>query len=206
MEEVGKKNNLLVVLLLLLLIASCGFIVYDKFLKEDSGTCVNTPSQNDKTSFYQNMIKNRKTMNAYGHGVEIVIDKDGNAYYSAKKVKNAVGTKGDYTIEGYEAGIDPKTNSITNKLSGYKLPVKNVIATYYSEYGNGGGRSYIFIKGDGTIARLNYFIEDIDNSEIEIIEFEETVAGYKDIVGILPNNSNTAADYNLYDINGNIFD
>ena len=206
MEEVGKKNNALIIVLLLLLIASCGFIVYDKFLKEDSGTCVNTPVQDNKTSFYQNMIKNRKTMNAYGHGVEIVIDKDGNAYYSAKKVKNAVGTKGEYEIEGYDDRIDPKTNTMTNKLSGYKLPITNVIATYYSEYGNGGGNSYIFIKGDGTIARLNYFIEDIDNSEIEIIEFEETVAGYKDIVGILPNNSNTAADYNLYDINGNIFD
>ena len=36
MEEVGKKNNVLVVILLLLLIASCGFIVYDKFLKKDS--------------------------------------------------------------------------------------------------------------------------------------------------------------------------
>ncbi len=38
MEEVGKKNNVLVVILLLLLIASCGFIVYDKFLKKEGST------------------------------------------------------------------------------------------------------------------------------------------------------------------------
>ena len=38
MEEVGKKNNVLIIVLLLLLIASCGFIVYDKFLKKEGST------------------------------------------------------------------------------------------------------------------------------------------------------------------------
>ena len=38
MEEVGKKNNVLIIVLLVLLIASCGFIVYDKFLKKEGST------------------------------------------------------------------------------------------------------------------------------------------------------------------------
>lgn len=37
-----KKNNLLIILLLLLLIASCGFIVYDKFVKKNEVNGNNT--------------------------------------------------------------------------------------------------------------------------------------------------------------------
>ena len=201
--ENTKNNNLLVILLLLLLIAACGFIVYDKVLKKEDA-CPSVAPTEEKTDFYKSMVANRTTTEEYTNGIEIVLGKDGNVYYAKNgSIKNAVGTKGKYTVEGYFAGIGAKEN----EFEGYKLPISNVILMYYSEVGNGGEEAYVFIKDDGTIGKLTYdAYEENEKQFLEIKEFKETVSGYKNIVGMIKVQDNDAQSYKLYDINGKVYE
>lgn len=227
-----KKSDLKGVLLGVFLVISLllgGFIVYDKLLKkegqlkckeecqcekceacEKNTTGCNCPScDSTSTVFYQNMVKNRKTTNDFGKGIEIVLDKNGNVYYRASKLKNPVGTKGSYKIDGYAAGIDSNGN-LSNVLDGYKLNVSNVVAIYNVQFGQAGYRNYILIKADGTIAKLTYSgFSNYDNGDVPTINiegFKETVSGYKNIVGAVQSNSFDGTSYKLIDINGNIYD
>ena len=229
MEGKTSGNNIIIALLSVLLVASLAFIGYDKLLKKDNNTSSNINNTNSTTNnsntsssqieetkqpentkdaatvFYENMVKNRKVTVDYDHGINIVLDKDGNVYYSAKSVEKSVGTKGEYAIDGYIAGID-ENGKMSNVLNGYKLDVSNVVAIYYCASGNGGWMDYVLIKADGTIARLTYSTYTKNNSTVVSIEkFEETVSGYKNIVSVETSNSWDAHGYNLIDINGNFY-
>ena len=223
MENKSNGKNIIITLLSVLLVVSIIYIGYDKLLKKDtnitSTTDVNSntsSSQNNETKqsepvkdaatiFYENMVKNRKVTVDNDHGINIVMDKDGNVYYSANSVEKSVGTKGEYTIDGYMSGIDANGKMI-NVLNGYKLNVSNVVAIYYCASGNGGWMDYVLIKADGTIARLTYSTYTKNNSKVVSIEkFEETVSSYKNIVSVETANSWDAHGYNLIDINGNIY-
>lgn len=220
-NNIQNKSNLSSVLLGVFLVLSLlfgGFIVYDKLLKKsDEQECPKTECQCEKcenkitecncptcsssnTSFYQNMVKNRKAMTENRlDGIYIVVDKNGNVYYSASKVTNAAGTKGTYKLNGYEA--DPSGD---NSFTGYKLPVSNVIALYLFPRGQASTKDYIFIKSDGTVARLSY--SQGDNGSINIEKFEATVSGYKNIVGVVPTGDFDGNGYKLFDINGNVYE
>lgn len=157
-------------------------------------------------NFYNNMVKNRTVVADYGKGISIVLDKKGNVYYNASEVKNAVGKKDSYSLDGYVAGPDEKTGKLSNVFNGYKLDISNVVQIHHAESGNGGYEYYILIKADGTIGRLVYLQNDRQKSEIEIIEFKETVSGYKNIVSVEQANGWDAHDFKLIDIDGNILD
>lgn len=226
MENKSNTKNVIISILSVLLVLLIVYIGYDKLLKKDAGTISNTssttnnsntssnqidetkqpePAKDAATIFYENMVKNRKVTVDYDHGINIVMDKDGNVYYSAKSIEKSVGTKDEYTIDGYMAGID-ENGKMSNVLKGYKLNVSNVVAIYYCASGNGGWMDYVLIKADGTIARLTYSIYTNNNSQVIRIEkFEETVSGYKNIVSVETSNSWDAHGYYLIDINGNIF-
>jgi len=218
--EKRKVTNILLIITLVVVLCLCCFTVYDKILKkEESSVCENgvlqcncpicEDNQNETIvnnsnivkTYYDNMAKNRKTMVEYDYNIIVVVDKNGNAYYGINKygngtVKNGVGTKGNYTIDGYyEAPED-------GVLNGYKLPISDVVNFYYGARGNGGNREYIFIKADGTIAKLEYYG---GSNGVEIISFEETVSGYNNIIGIIPANGFGAHGYKLFDIYGNIY-
>lgn len=226
----NKKSNIAIIVLIILLVISIGYIGYDKLLKNDVNTTTsnisntNATTNNSNTSssqteetkqsentkdaatiFYENMVKNRDVVVDYDHGINIVMDKDGNVYYSANNIEKSAGTKGQYAIDGYMAGID-ENGKMSNVLNGYKLDVSNVVAIYYCASGNGGWMDYILIKSNGTIARLTYSTYTKNNSPVVNIEkFEETVSGYTNIVSVETSNSWDAHSYNLIDINGNIY-
>lgn len=227
MENKTNGKNIIITLLSVLLVVSILYIGYDKLLKKDTNTTSNTTSTTDVNSntsnnqteetkqpekmkdaatiFYENMVKNRKVVVDYDHNIEIVLDKDGNVYYSANSVEKAVGAKGQYAIDGYAAGID-ENGKMSNVLNGYKLDVSNVVAVYYGASGNGGWMDYVLIKADGTIAKLTYSTYTKNNSTVVSIEkFEATVSGYKNIVSVETSNSWDAHGYNLIDINGNVY-
>lgn len=220
MENKTNGKNIIIAVLSVLLVVSILYIGYDKLLKKDTNTTSNTTSTTDvkpeetkqpentkdaATIFYENMVKNRKVVVDYDHGINIVLDKDGNVYYSANSVEKAVGAKGQYAIDGYMAGLD-ENGEMSNVLKGYKLDVSNVVAVYYCASGNGGWMDYVLIKADGTIAKLTYSTYTKNNSTAVSIEnFETTVSGYKNIVSVETANSWGAHGYNLIDINGNIY-
>ena len=204
MINVEKKSNVLVIVLVVLVLALGGFVVYDKLLKKSDCT---KEKDNKIVNLFQNMATNRKTMAEYDNGIEIIVDKDGNAYYASSEVKKAVGTKGEYKIDGYNGGVDPETNNVSDTLEGYKLSITNVVAFYYHPVGNGGWKEYVFIKEDGTIAKLTYdSFEENDKEIVQIEKFEENVSGYKNIIGIISNDSFDGHSYKLFDINGNIYE
>ena len=222
MENKTNGKNIIIAVLSVLLVASLVFIGYDKLLKKDNNTTSNTTSTTDVNSntssnqteetkqpentkdaatiFYENMVKNREVVVDYDHGINIVLDKDGNVYYSANSVEKAVGAKGQYAIDGYFTGVD----QMSNVFNGYKLDVSNVVAIYYGASGNGGWKSYILIKADGTIAELTYSTYTKNNSTVVTIEkFEATVTRYKNIVSVETAGNWEGPGFNLIDINGN---
>ena len=215
-----KLKKIIIILLVVLLLAFGGLYLYRKFvvLKGIERTnvpiqhgVVDTNKQEEKveettkdvaTTFYENMVKNRKLSEDYNHNINIVMDKDGSVYYSGD-IDKAIGEKREYTIEGYSAGID-ENGKMSNVLNGYKLNISNVVMFFYGETGNGGWRDYIFVKSDGTIGKLIYDVNTL-TKKVSIVKFEETVSGYKNIIGIQVANSWDAHGYRLIDINGNIF-
>lgn len=207
-----KNNNILTIIISILLVLSLTYIGYDKLFNKDNNKCrkdsCNCPvlennCENDASKiFYNNLENNRKTI-IEDKDFEVIIDEDGNAYYGAEDIKitNPVGKKGSYKINGYISSFGE--NGPINILKGYKLDIKNVVMMYQHARGNGGYEDYIFIKNDGSVARLTY---TADRDTIDIIEFKDNIPGLKNIVGIIPNNSIDAKEYKLVDINGNIFD
>ena len=216
MEKKSNGKNIVIALLSILLIVSLVFIGYDKLLKKDNNTSPNNQTEETKqlentkdaaTIFYENMVKNRKVTVDYDNGIEIVLDKDGNVYYSTnKKVEGKVEQKSSYTIDDYIAGID-ENGKMSNILNGYKLNISGVVSMYHVWIGNGGYQGYIFIKDNGTIGKLTYdaYLDFNKNEILKIVDFEETVTGYKNIISVETSNSWDAHGYNLIDIDGNIY-
>lgn len=214
----NNKSNIAIVVLIILLVISIGYIGYDKLLNKNVNTTTSATTNNSNTSnsqtentndaatiFFENMVNNRDVVVDYDHGINIIMDREGNVYYSANNIEKSVGIKGQYAIDGYVAGID-ENGEMSNVLNGYKLDVSNVVAIYYCASGNGGWMNYILIKADGTIARLIYSTYTKNNSPVVNIEkFEETVSEYTNIVSVETSNSWDAHGYKLIDINGNIY-
>lgn len=207
MEKNRYLKNIIIIILLILLIGLGLYVGYNNLLNNE---CDCDTSELDKTCedaakvFYANMVKNREVIYQYDEGISILLDKDGNVYYSASTLNNPVGTKGEYIIDGYAAG--PSDDGLNNEFEGYKLDVSNVVAIYSSAVGNGGFFDYILIKADGTIARLTYYPHKNSDYEtvVTIESFEETVPGFKNIVSIEKANDFDAHGYKLIDIDGNI--
>lgn len=208
MEKKDSLKNFIIIVLLILLIGLGLYVGYNNLL---NNKCDSDTSELDKTCedtakvFYTNMVKNREVIEQYDEGISILLDKDGNVYYSASSLNNPVGTKGEYKIDGYTAGPGDDGNGLSNIFKGYKLDVSNVVAIYGSAVGNGGFFDYILIKADGTIAKLTYLPhKNTDYESVVTIEsFEETVPGFKNIISIEKANGWDAYSYRLIDIDGN---
>ena len=203
------------VILVVLLLAFGGLYLYRKLVVLKGIDRTSVPIQhgsvdNNKkeettkdaaTTFYENMVKNRKLVqdNQYG-GIKMILDKHGDVYYSAESVESNsydVGQKKEYKIDDYLAGPD------YTRFEGYKLNIQNVISMYHSYKGNGGSQVFVFIKADGTIGELEY----IGGMEKIIIQnFKETVPGYNNIVSVVHSDDFDAQGYKLIDINGNMYD
>lgn len=203
-------KNTIIAVLSILVIGLGGFLLYDKVLSSKDKSKIITETSTEKDSnnkddyvktFYQNLKNNRTVSVDYDHNINVVMDKEGNIYYSGDIVKS-LGEKKEYSIDGYQAGID-NNGKMSNVLSGYKLNVSDVVMFFYGASGNGGWRDYIFVKSDGTIAKLTYSISY--DKKVTIEKFEENVSGYTNIVGIQTANSWDAHGYKLIDINGKVY-
>ena len=188
-------------------------MIYDKVILKGQNTNQNSVNNSNNGSslstsiddnyiqkFYLNLKNNRTVLNDYDHNINIILDKEGNVYYSGASGKT-VGEKGSYTIEGYEAGIDAN-GKMSNILEGYKLNIFDVVMFFHGITGNGGWQDYIFVKSDGSVAKLTYDV-DYKTKMASIVNFEDNISKYKNIVGIQIANTWDAHDYKLIDIYGN---
>lgn len=73
---------------------------------------------------------------------------------------------------------------------------------YHSYKGNGGSEVFVFIKEDGTIGELKYYV---NGSKIIIEDFKETIPGYNNIISVVHSDDFGAKSYRLIDINGNVY-
>lgn len=216
MENKGTSKNIIIVILLVLLIGLFLYVGYDKLLnnkgsekEESKDTTIENKTNTDEDikAFYENMVKNRKVtwQHSDNNKIEFLLDKDGNVYYSEDNVKNAVGEKGKYKIEGFEGAFNDGTN-VVDEFDGYKLSITNVIAMYQYYVGNDRSVECIFIKADGTIARLTYYLSFQNNERTAYIQkYEESVPNYKNIVSVEQKDEFGTGGYCLIDINGNIY-
>ena len=149
-----KKNSKILIgligVLLIFVVVLIGYIVTNSFkdnkcddVKENSN---NNQDINISNDFYNNILKNRKELkqiqtfskfNIFG-----VVDLDGNVYIKLKEGMSLnkdstkdFGTYGTYEIDGYYDSEGPDGSNI---IEGYKLNIKNVVAVYETEAGNGG--------------------------------------------------------------------
>ena len=121
MENNNKYKKIIIILsviLVVLLLAFGGLYLYRKFVVLKGIERTNVPIQHgvveekkveettkdSATIFYENMVKNRKLSEDYNHDINIVMDNDGNIYYSGD-IDKAIGEKKEYNIDGYQAGI-----------------------------------------------------------------------------------------------------
>ena len=151
------------------------------------------------------MVKNRKPMEDSLHGIHIIMDENGNVYYTkinnSYKLSNPIGSHITKEMKGFYF-VD-STGKLTDTFDGYKLDIINVIAIYHVETGNGGLNKYILLKSDGTIGCLEYFYMTRDI--VIMHDFKEQVPGYNNIVGVIQLSNMEASDYKLIDINGNLY-
>ena len=216
MENNNKYKKIIIILsviLVVLLLAFGGLYLYRKITRGNVTSEIipiqhgsveeNKEVETTKdiaTTFYENMVKNRKLIqdNQYG-GINMILDKHGDVYYSAESVESNsydVGQKKEYKIDDYFAGPD------YTRFEGYQLNIHDVISMYHSYKGNGGSQVFVFIKADGTIGELKY----IGGTEKMIIEeFKETVSGYNNIISVIHDDNFDTTGYKLIDIYGNIF-
>ena len=89
-----------------------------------------------------------------------------------------------------------------NILVGYKLNISDVVMFFHGITGNGGWEDFLFVKSDGSVAKLTYDV-DYKTKKASIVKFEDNISKYKNIVGIQTSSDFDAHGYKLIDIYGN---
>ena len=213
-----KKNNKILIgligVLLIFVVVLIGYIVTNSF-KDNKCDNIEEISNNNQdinisNDFYSNILKNRKELKQIQtfskFNILGVVDLDGNVYLKLKEGMTLnkdstkdFGTYGTYEIDGY---YDSEGPDGSNVIEGYKLNIKNVVAVYETESGNGGNRYIIFLKSDGTIGT----ILTTPSSEEVYIKYTETIQEVKNIVTIITDTTdgNTLSPF-LIDKDGNIY-
>lgn len=124
-----KKNNggliVAVVILTVLFLASAGYIVYDKFIKEDN---TNNQSTNNNSN---NVLVNDKLSNR-----KFILTKDGKEYLSFDNKGNY-----EYMAQRNSAGENPEKTTGTYKIEDNKAILSNDSKKIYIE------DSYLLIEG-----------------------------------------------------------
>ena len=187
----GKKSSgktVLIVILIVLLLGACGYIVYDKFIKEEPKEIKNEVKETKTESFN---IKNKSTLQVlYLDSFSIYVDKAGDAFLTLDNESDMLDEQGkasfnklikeykEYPLEGYTlCGGEDKPNII----EAIKLPVNNVIAAYESLNGQDEQYYYaLFVKADGTVSGLKV-ADLLHDSKVTIID---NINNLKDIVSI----------------------
>ena len=198
-----KKNNLIpiVIILIVLVLGLGGFIVYDKVLNNEDNDVVdnNKNCNNDYINkFYLNMSKNKQIQEFFGDSIYGIVDTKGNVYFNSDKNVNLTTNleKKEYNIDGYIT----KIGSNSNIFKGYKIPISDVVNTYFSYVGNSGS-SYVFlIKKDGNVGYIK-IDKELDGISIK---FVDTIANLKNIVSFTNVYHVDGSELCFIDINGNI--
>ena len=220
-----KNTNftILVIILSLGVLGLGGFIVYDKFLKEETVEKIedNNPIDNIENNDSTNNAEDEIIINNDTTNNEII--KDNSYDLFAKNFKNYISKYDSYnrsyqyvknnTIpDGYEIYMNENgslfvkyfNKELNTKYGDYKI-ADNVLSFYVIAYGQGGGNMLFFINEDGTVGSANTEYGIVNDNKITI----KKDLGYKNIVCIVSKtvgNEYTGSYQPIFiDINGNIF-
>lgn len=200
-DNVVKTKNskglvALVIILFLMVLGLGGFIVYDKFIVEEtSKTTENTISSNktniiDVNSVYDKYIENisKRTnikeisvLSAENTGIKTI-----NYYLGSDNVV--------YSSVGEEAVIiPPQEGDSPMALTGVKTNLTDVADMFAVTFGNGGFYKLFVIKKDGILYEVDY-----SNN------YSLTPTRYKNVVNVSQIADADASSFDIIDINGNI--
>ncbi len=174
------KKKILFIILTILIIAAA-IITYNTFNKNNS---IKKYERKHIQLLYSRIYS----------GVDVIIDKKGNAYlkiidykddYPIKKAKKQElkSQYKEYIIEGYHEDVSGCNNKEKkNIFEGIKIPVENVVSAYEIDNGQEeGGNAILFIKKDGTVSGFNIY-NFITNGYIKVFD---NIDDLKDIVSIV---------------------
>lgn len=200
-DNVVKTKNskglvALVIILFFMVLGLGGFIVYDKFIVEEtSKTTENTTSSNktntiDVNSVYDKYIENisKRTnikeisvLSAENTGIKTI-----NYYLGSDNVV--------YSSVGEEAVIiPPQEGDSPMALTGVKTNLTDVADMFAVTFGNGGFYKLFVIKKDGILYEVDY-----SNN------YSLTPTRYKNVVNVSQIADADASSFDIIDINGNI--
>lgn len=177
-----QNNNGIVVAFLIFFIVTTlalgGYILYSKTdnTKDNKVQTTDKPIKKEKDSTV-NSKKEIQQAFSYSKQANVLVDKEGNAYFQANDSEIQKYYK-TYTINDYQG------SNGGNQLKAYKLNIPNISKVYCVHIGNGGIEYFIFIKEDNTLSYFEYNetfvtlpeVKDIKNlSNIESIVQESSM-------------------------------
>lgn len=206
--ENKKTLYIVITILALALLALGGYVVYDKIYSDKPQT--EKKDNENKTLKYSYDLSKRTVIQSVSKGyIEVVVDKDGNAYLT---IVGNLNYEEDEDLKRNLETIQKKFEKLSPRdyadeggntsFDGFKLNVEKVLTAYHIYIGNGGSSYFIFIKENGSISYLSYS-DIITKGEINL----KDISNVKDIVTIVENN-HSMMPYAI-DINGkeiNLFD
>lgn len=211
-----KKGNagvvVLIIALFVVIIAMAGYLLYSHMNTNNNENMQENTNVNPNNNFQKNENKNEGYMMRIDNGY-IIVDGSGEVYlkyeralytsspFSTERELNLLSTTdlkyGSYTATPYDYPQDEK-----DIFEGYKLNVSNVISAYRVEFGNGGNNECVFlVHKDGRISQLIFEINN-DTNKVDV-ELIKNVAGYSNIVSVVPNNTFDGQSAVLIDKAGN---
>lgn len=182
--------SIIIIILLVVLIGMGGVLIYNN-KNNNNGNENNKFEENRDVNIYKDFV-NKFKLNR-GQNINRIDDVSINDELGIGSI--TINNNGDV-----ELGLTDESLS-TKYGRNYKL-MSNVLTADVLECGNGGFRSIIFIKEDGTLAAIDAFTL-INNKEIKLIT---DFGNAKNIIDVIQTSEFNAMTIKAIDIYGNVYD